>query len=159
MIRARAARVKNLRSAVENNNQKIGVSQKAIIYNNDGKILTMRRTETAPAWALNWDLPGGELEYGEEARAGIRREIKEEAGLEVENLDVIDVNSDFDDINEFWVTICYSAKAKTAEVVISREHDQFKWVAPDEFLKLKASPTNKKFVERFILQNQLDKTA
>lgn len=91
---------------MENNNQKIRVSQKAIIFREDGKILTMRRTATAPSRPLYWDLPGGDLDFGEDVKDGIVREIREEAGLEVQELAVIDAISGFNDKKEFWVTIC-----------------------------------------------------
>lgn len=136
---------------MEYNNQKIGVSQKAVIFREDGKILTMRRTKTAPSRPLHWDLPGGDLDFGENVREGILREIKEEAGLEVEDLALLDVISAVNDNGEFWVTVGYTAKAKTIDVTLSYEHDDFKWITPDEFRELKASPKNKQFVETFKL--------
>lgn len=60
--------------------EKIGVSQKAIIFNKENKILVIRRSKTAPYGALTWDLPGGDLDYGEDAITGVIREIKEETG-------------------------------------------------------------------------------
>lgn len=128
---------------------KIGVSQKAIIFNK-GKILTIRRTKTAPSRPLHWDLPGGDLDFGEDARKGIRREIKEETGVQIKDLRVMDVISGFNDKDEFWVTVCYIAKPKASHVTISHEHDDFRWVTPDEFQKLSASPRNKKFVKMFV---------
>jgi len=41
----------------------------------------MRRTETAPSNPLKWDLPGGDVEYGEDPKKAILREIKEETGF------------------------------------------------------------------------------
>ncbi len=38
-----------------------------------------------------WSIPGGLVELGEELAEGVRRELKEETGLEVEPLEVIDV--------------------------------------------------------------------
>ncbi len=38
-----------------------------------------------------WSIPGGMLELGEELAEGVRREIKEETGLEVEPVEVLDV--------------------------------------------------------------------
>jgi 8-oxo-dGTP diphosphatase len=131
------------------NNQKIGVSQKAILVDKKGKILAIRRSKTAPSRPLHWDLPGGDLEFGEDAQKGILREIKEETGLKIKNLKVIDAISGFNNIKEFWVTICYVAKAATQKVVLSYEHDDFRWIKPEEFQKLKASPRNKEFVKNF----------
>jgi len=132
-----------------NNNQRIGLSQKAIIFREDGRFLTIRRSKTAPSRPLHWDLPGGDLDFGEDVKEGMIREIKEETGLRVNDLRVIDAISGFNDIHEFWVTIYYIAQPITKDVILSYEHDDFKWVLPDEFQELKASPRNKKFVERF----------
>ena len=134
---------------MENNDRKIGISQKAILFKEDGELLTIRRSKTAPSGPLHWDLPGGDLDFGEDVKEGIIREIKEETGLEVYNLKVIDAISGSDDKNEFWVTICYIAQPMTSEVKLSYEHDDFHWVTPEEFQKLQASPRNKKFVEGF----------
>jgi len=111
--------------------------------------LTIRRSQTAPSRPLNWDLPGGDIEYGEDAREGIIREIKEETNLEVTGLKIIDVISALNDQGEFWITICYSARPTTSEVKLSFEHDDSRRVTPEEFQALEASPRNKKFVERF----------
>jgi len=134
---------------VENKDKKIRVAQKAIIFNKNGNILTMRRSKTAPSRPLQWDLPGGDLEFSEDVKAGIIREIKEETGLEIKDLSVVDVASGINDINQFWVTICYIARPKTNQVILSYEHDDFRWVTPDEFQQLEASTRNKVFVERF----------
>jgi 8-oxo-dGTP diphosphatase len=132
-----------------NNSQKIGVAQKAILFDKGGKILTIRRSATAPSNPLCWDLPGGDVDFGEDAKESIIREIKEETGLEVNDLRVLDVISGFNDKDEFWVTICYAAQPTTAGVKLSYEHDDFKWVTPEEFKQLEVSPRNKKFVEMF----------
>ena len=146
----------NIKNAVEDKNKQIKISQKAILFDNDGKILTIRRTETAPTWSLHWDLPGGALDYGEDIKYGIAREIKEETGLDIQDLSVMDVISRLKDKEEesltairYLVTICYTARPITTKVVLSHEHNDFKWVTPDEFQQLKASPRNKKFVEIF----------
>jgi len=138
-----------------NKNQKIRVSQKAILFDKNGRILTIKRTKTDLARPLYWDFPGGKLDFGEDTNDGIIREIKEETGLDIKDLSVIDVISGFNDRDEFWVTICYVARPITTEVKLSGEHNNFKWIDSDKFQQLKASPRNKKFVKRFkFLQSQ-----
>ncbi len=55
----------------------------------DGKVVLVRRR--FEPLAGQWSLPGGALEVGEPLEAGLRRELVEETGLEVEVGPVIDV--------------------------------------------------------------------
>jgi 8-oxo-dGTP diphosphatase len=52
----------------------VGVS--AFATTPDGRVLLIRRGDTG-----DWALPGGTLEWGEDLRSGIRRELAEEAGV------------------------------------------------------------------------------
>jgi len=54
----------------------------AIVFDDDDRILLGRRRFEPRA--VYWDLPGGFLHEGEEPLAGLRREIREETGLEIE---------------------------------------------------------------------------
>lgn len=128
--------------------KKVGASQKAIIFNKKGKFLTIRRTSTAPARPNTWDFPGGDLEFGEDAMESILREIKEETGLKVKNLKPFDVESHVNNDGDFWVTIGYTALAVSEKVVLSFEHDEFRWVTNKEFLKLESAPKLTRFVQK-----------
>lgn len=129
---------------------KIGVSQKAIVINSEGKFLAVRRSKTAPAKPLSWDLPGGELDFGEDPVKGIVREVEEETGITIESIEPFDVEAHIAPNEEFWVTIAYKAQCRDGDVKLSFEHDEFKWVAPKEFLKLKSSEKLQRFVKRLI---------
>ena len=59
--------------------KKIGVG---IIRNNLGQILIDRRRSTGEMGGL-WEFPGGKIEPGETIQDCIKREIKEEIGIEV----------------------------------------------------------------------------
>ncbi|HEV3245448.1 MAG TPA: NUDIX hydrolase [Candidatus Paceibacterota bacterium] len=115
------------------------VSQKAIVWNKDGKMLGMRRSETDPSRPLTWDLPGGELEEGEDVRESLRREVIEESGLTIDELNVVDVYGKTGHDGQYWVMILYETKALEGEVRLSFEHDQFEWLTIEEFLARKSS--------------------
>jgi 8-oxo-dGTP diphosphatase len=55
----------------------------------DGRALLIRRG--SPPLAGQWSIPGGTLELGETIAEGVRRELREETGLEVRVLDLIEV--------------------------------------------------------------------
>ena len=129
-------------------NDKVGVSQKAVIFNKEGKFLVMLRGATAPANPLKWDLPGGDVDFGEDPRASILREIKEEAGIEVSELTPFDVEAHINSDNCHWFTVTYKAKAKSEDVKISWEHDEYKWVSVEEFSKLPSIPKITRFVSK-----------
>lgn len=128
----------------------MGVTQKAILFNTEGKILALLRGETAPSYPLHWDLPGGVLEYGEDPIKGIIREIQEECGLSVTDVLPFDVYG-HNNSEGFWVTIAYRCKTVSDVVTISSEHTGFKWVTKEEFLKLPAAPKIIQFVKNYPL--------
>jgi ADP-ribose pyrophosphatase YjhB (NUDIX family) len=53
----------------------------ALIFDGDSILLVERGHEPLKGW---WSLPGGILETGETLADGVRREVREETGLEVE---------------------------------------------------------------------------
>jgi 8-oxo-dGTP diphosphatase len=128
--------------------KKIGVSQKAIIFNERKEVLAIHRTKTAPSNPNKWDFPGGDLDFGEDAIKGITREVKEEVEIEIKNLKPFDVESHVNEKGDFWVTIAYIAKAISDKVVLSFEHDEFKWLTAKEFLRLESSEKLKLFVKK-----------
>ena len=126
-----------------------GFSEKAFIFNEEGKFLTIRRTETAPSNPLKWDIPGGDVEFGEDAYDAVLREIKDESGLEVKNLSPFDIYAYVTSSGDYWMTVAYKASVAGGEFKVSSEHDLHNWVTIDEFLKLDISDKLRRFGERF----------
>jgi 8-oxo-dGTP diphosphatase len=80
-----------------------------------------------------WFLPGGALDAGESPADGARRELKEEAGLDVEGeLELVGVYWSQADGGNGQVFISYRGQVADGEVQISREHDGARWVDPHE---------------------------
>lgn len=59
-----------------------------IMENEEGDILMIRRTDNG-----QWGLPAGSLEENEDIEACIRREVREETGLDLLHLEVIGISS------------------------------------------------------------------
>jgi 8-oxo-dGTP diphosphatase len=122
------------------------LSQKAFIFNTGGKLLALRRSDTDPSRPLTWDLVGGQLEEGENLEESMRREIREEAGIEVVDLRVVDAYGSYSRTGEYWVMILYHARVKNPEIVLSYEHDQYQWISREEFLRLESSEKIRHFL-------------
>jgi 8-oxo-dGTP pyrophosphatase MutT (NUDIX family) len=60
----------------------LAFAQKAFITKN-GKLLVIRRAASDPVNPLRWEVPGGRIEPGELLDDCIRREVREEVGLEI----------------------------------------------------------------------------
>ena len=129
---------------------KTGSSQKALVFNKEGKMLTLFRTETAPTRPNTWDLPGGDLEFGEDALEAITREIKEETGIIVTTVYPFDVESLINSNKDFWISIAYYTVSDTNKVNLSSEHNKYKWVTIKEFLEINTSKRAVRFIQNFI---------
>jgi ADP-ribose pyrophosphatase YjhB (NUDIX family) len=64
----------------------IGVG--ALILKRDRILMAQRGKEPLKGW---WSLPGGALETGESLADGVRREVREETGLDIRPLGVLEI--------------------------------------------------------------------
>jgi 8-oxo-dGTP diphosphatase len=71
----------------------IGVGVGAIIVDNQGRLFLARRGPAAKNERGLWEFPGGSVEFGETMADALRREMREEFGIEIavdKLLDVVD---------------------------------------------------------------------
>jgi mutator protein MutT len=71
----------------------IGVGVGALIVDGQGRLFLSRRGPQAKNERGLWEFPGGSVEFGETLAAALRREMKEEFGIDIavgELLDVVD---------------------------------------------------------------------
>jgi ADP-ribose pyrophosphatase YjhB (NUDIX family) len=60
----------------------------ALIFQRDRILMAQRGKEPLKGW---WSLPGGALEIGESLADGVRREVREETGLDIRPLGVLEI--------------------------------------------------------------------
>jgi len=89
----------------------IGVGMGALIFNNEGKFLLTKRGQKAKNEKGKWEIPGGALEFGETFSQGLKREIKEELGIEIEVGELLQLcDHIIHDESQHWVSPTYYCK-------------------------------------------------
>ncbi len=95
----------------------------ALVRDEEGRVLLSRRAVEPQVG--KWDIPGGFLEEGEEPLDALRRELREEAGVEIEPLELVGIWVDRyggDDeatatLNLYWTARIVSGKPTPADDV------------------------------------------
>ncbi|NTU73149.1 NUDIX domain-containing protein [Candidatus Roizmanbacteria bacterium] len=116
--------------------------QKAIIFHPAKRevFLTLKRSLTDVSRPGCWDLPGGNLSFGERHDEALIREIREETGLEASSFKPLTVSTNFDvQTKIYYLYIGYSCKALTEHLTLSSEHIAYQWVTLSQFLSLETA--------------------
>jgi phosphoglycolate phosphatase len=104
-----------------------------LIFNAAGQVLMVRTHK----WSNLWGIPGGKIKWGEASVAALRREIKEETGLAVTDIEFV-MAQDCIHSKEFYrdahfVLLNYTCRCAGApSVKLNDEAREFRWVAPAE---------------------------
>ena len=61
----------------------IGISVGALILNKKGEIFLTKRGAKATNERGTWEIPGGKVQFGETLQAAVKREMKEEYGVDL----------------------------------------------------------------------------
>ncbi|MGN6515761.1 MAG: NUDIX hydrolase [Rhizomicrobium sp.] len=124
----------------------------AVIWNDRREVLLIRRTKEPRKG--QWSLPGGKVEFGESIEDALRREIREETGLEVALLGLAGVAETVLDpeagaANAHFVLIDYSARLVSGEAVAASDAADATWFTREEVAALPLWPE----LHRIIVQS------
>jgi len=118
--------------------KKIGVGIGVMIMRDNKILLGQRHPDEEKAGSAlkgqgTWTMPGGKLEWGESFEDGATREVKEETGLDVKNLQVLCVNNDKNEHAHFitvgLIATEFEGEAQVCEPEVIRE---WKWFDLDK---------------------------
>lgn len=118
------------------NNIVLQVAAKAILVDDRGRVLLLRESDkhVTNTTAGRYSCPGGRIEPGESFIDGLRREVREETGLEIEvgaPLFVGEWRPIILGVPHQIVGIFLACKVTgKATVHVSEEHDKFLWINP-----------------------------
>jgi 8-oxo-dGTP diphosphatase len=96
-----------------------------------GRILLVRRARS-PAKGF-YSLPGGRVEFGESLHTALHREVAEETALKIEIVGLAGWREVLPGTGGggHYLIMSFAARWAAGEPVLSEEHDDFKWLAPD----------------------------
>jgi len=111
------------------------VAAKALIVNSQGQVLLAREAKTGPnnTQIGFYGLIGGRLEPGETFFDGLRREVMEEVGLEVEPdkpLYVGEWHPTIHGVAHQIIAVYMLCHVAKGDVRLSEEHDTHEWIDP-----------------------------
>ena len=116
------------------------------ILKDGNELLIVKRSENDDLYPGAWEFPGGHLENGETLKEGLKRELFEEIGFDIDFEPIIthycdeikEKNNEL--IHDLEIDFIINVKKEDVNIVLSSEHCDFKWVTKesdllDEYIK------------------------
>lgn len=121
------------------------IAYAGIIPNEENNILLIRRSEKSKTNPLLWEPPGGKPDPGEILDESLKREVREETGLEVDicspaGTAMMELS---DKRIAYLIMLCRILKGS---ICLSDEHCEYMWVDPKEVNRVQLAS---QFVEFF----------
>jgi phosphoglycolate phosphatase len=117
----------------------------ALIFNNSNQVLMLRTHK----WSNLWGIPGGKIKWGETCIDALRREIKEETNLDIDEISFV-LAQDSIHSKEFYrdahfILLNYTCRCREEpEVRLNDEASAFRWATISEALEMPINlPTRK----------------
>lgn len=122
------------------------------IIEHDGKILCAQRSEKMNL-PFKWEFPGGKVEKGEDLETSLKREIKEELGVEIMVCKRLPANTHSYSKQESIKLIPFRCSLHTFEIDL-KEHLKIEWVALHDLNKLDWAAADIPIVQYYIQKYQ-----
>lgn len=113
----------------------IGVGVGAIMINERGELFLAKRGPKAKNERGLWEFPGGSVEFGETLANALKREMREEFGIEIEVGRLVDVADHIlPEEDQHWVSPTYLCRIARGEPVILEPEkcSGIGWFAPHD---------------------------
>jgi len=121
----------------------------ALIFNPEGKVLLIKSHK----WGDRYVIPGGHIELGEKTEDALRREIKEETGLDIYDVEFFLLQEFIFDKTfhkkRHFLFLDHICKTASTQVSLDQEGQEYVWVNPDEALNLQVEPYTRRIIEEY----------
>lgn len=127
----------------------------AMVFDTEENILLLNSQK----WGRKYIFPFGHVEFGETLEDAVKREVKEETDLNVENVKFLRVvefinPSDHYIKNLHFIGLQHTCKTYEKEAKINREAQSYVWVAPSEALKMDLEKGTRATIEYYLSSNK-----
>lgn len=109
-------------------NLKHSVSVSGVVLNEHGQVLVIQRNDNG-----HWEAPGGVLELGETFEEGVRREVREETGIDVA---VEDLTGIYKNMTRGIVALVFRCSVKQGQPHPTDEATAVRWLNTDQVAEL-----------------------
>ncbi len=125
-------------------------AQKIILYHPDhpNKFLALKSSPSHPTGGDQWDLPGGNVLYGENHMDSLLHEIQEETGVRARDVVPVEIVTRMEP-EYYLLLIGYKGKAVSEKVNLSEEHTEHQWVTNEQFQQLETPQVFKDFAQKY----------
>ncbi|WP_350343099.1 NUDIX domain-containing protein [Proteinivorax tanatarense] len=100
----------------------------AVVFNPDNKVLLCKSHK----WDDKYVIPGGHIDLGEKMEEALKREVLEETGLEINDIQLISVKESVFEKgfykDKHFIFIDYVCKTDFGDVILNDEAQEYKWV-------------------------------
>lgn len=115
-----------------------------------GRVFVARRAETKETWPGQLELVGGHVDPGEALEDALRREVREEIGVDVQIGQIVGAFT-YESEDTFKVEICYLCELtdQTTEPQINPEdHSEGLWIGHDNLSVLEEDDDETRIIEK-----------
>lgn len=121
-----------------------------LIYDDDGRVLLVKTRK----WSGLYGIPGGKIDYGETMEAAFAREVREETGLAIREIEFV-LNQDCIEHPEFYrprhyILVNYRARTSGSRPAVALNHEgvEWLWATPAEAMALPLNGPTRVLLER-----------